>query len=240
MPRRFTVLFVILFILGCCASAKAGDSAWYLQGNIGKDLGDGATSDGLAGTTDPPSGETRDLNYSDVTTYGVSGGYRFSDLVRADVSYTRLKGHQSWIGTESGVDSEFEATRTSDVLLVNVYLHARGLAPDTFAAIDPYVGLGVGFSYNRLHEITESVGPGLSDYDVENGNVFNPAARLEVGVDYALSRSLTLNMALDGYYLGGFKTGDYRDSAWASTPISPWKTKNAHLVSGTLGLRYSF
>lgn len=173
--------------------------------------------------------------------FGAALGYRFSDLLRADVTYTHLAAGHDWTGSyPSDSATDFSAHARADIFLLNGYLHARGLAPQRFKTFDPFLGAGIGLARTRLSDITETFN-GAFGSNVASGIKVRPAARIGLGLDTHVTEALTLTTTADAYWVGGFSSGNTRTLSGGSVKsIGAWKTSNVATYALGMGLRYSF
>ncbi|GAA0633401.1 hypothetical protein GCM10009100_40490 [Thalassospira tepidiphila] len=234
-----------LVLVGAQTSARSAfaEEGFYVGLNGGVNWlkgGDGDTE--TAGGNH--NGSLYDIEGDHGSLLGGVAGYKFSDLWRADISYTRLNNKLDWKGVfpGGGLHSAFTSDASSDVVMLNGYLHAKGFDEDTFATFDPFIGAGIGFTSNRLTNIVESnASTGSFEADVHDGKKIYPAFRLGVGLDANIAPSLTLTSSLDAYWLGGFETGDGRDRAASGfQEIGAWQIDDVVSVGISVGLRYAF
>ena len=102
-------------------------------------------------------------------------------------------------------------------------------------------GLGLGFSYNTLDEIKiKSIYSGYNA-KVEGDETLNLAWRINVGVGYAITESLSLNLTYQYMDLGtaesGKKTSDSDGDTWESSSSMEFDITAQNIA---LGLRYTF
>jgi hypothetical protein len=223
------------------AFAKEG---FYVGLNVGSNWLEHAESgSNVAGGNN--NGTLVDIDGSDGLLLGGFVGYKFSDMWRADISYTRLNNDLSWRGVFGGVASSasaYTADTTSDVFLLNAYLHGKGLFEGAFDTVDPFVGVGVGFAKNKMKNVKEaSYRTGASIAAVDSDSETSTVVRLGVGVDVNVSPALTMTSSIDAYWLGDFKTGDSRDRTTAGQQdIGAWRVDDVVTYTASVGVRYSF
>jgi hypothetical protein len=208
----------------------SGGMNWIRDGKSGSDVAGGNLN-----------GTVYDIEGDNGLLVGGVVGYRFSDLFRADVSYTRLNNELNWKGAfPGGGDSAFASDASSDVFMLNGYLHAKGLNKGRFYTFDPFVGAGIGLTSNRLNDIVETgAGNGAFRADVHDGKTIRPAARLGVGVDTRITPALTLTSSVDAYWLGDFESAESRNIAGFQR-IGAWQIDDVMSLGMTVGFRYSF
>jgi len=169
-------------------------------------------------------------------------GYKYSDLLRVDASYTHLKNKLSWQGDFKGLanPSSFTADTTSHILLLNGYLHGKGLSEGTFDTFDPFIGAGIGLVRNDMSNIVETFFGGTGNALPKDSKDLHPAIRVGIGVDTEITPSLALTSGLDAYWLGEFQTDDSRINNGGNQLIGAWSVDDVFSVGMSLGLRYTF
>jgi len=237
----FSIFVCVAFVgVGTTPRSTHAADGFYVGVNAGKNWASGGN-----GSTDVAGGllnaSLYDINAKSGGLVGGAIGYKFSDLWRTDVSYTRLKNILNWKGDFKGLatPTHFTSDTTSHVLLLNGYLHAKGLNEDTFNTFDPFIGAGIGFVRNRVTNVVETSNTGAFVSYPADGRELHPAIRVGVGVDTQITPALTFTPALDAYWLGEFQTGDTRVGA-SPTRIGAWTADGIYSVGVSLGLRYTF
>lgn len=231
---------LILAGLAATPRSAAAEEGFYAGLNGGKNWfrgGDGG-SDTAGGNH---NGSLFEIDGDDGSLLGGVVGYKFSDLWRADISYTRLNNKLDWKGAfPGGADSAFTSDSRSDVVMLNGYLHAKGYAEDIFDTFDPFIGAGIGFTNNQLDDVVEAdATSGALISNVNDGDKIQPAFRLGLGLDVNIAPSLTMTSSLDAYWLGGFETGAGRYQP-GFQEIGAWQVDDVISVGVSVGLRYAF
>lgn len=178
MCKSSTSLIVATLALGIVAPAGAADyeslpvfrdapqyvpvevgSGWYLRGDVGysantKPRGDYTYRTYDAGTYSSHTSGSADL--SDEFTFGLGVGYSFTDMLRADVTVSRLSSDFSGSGpcnVALGPDcrTEGESELTAYAALANAYVDLG-----TFVGFTPYVGAGAGYTYLNWDDVQSS------------------------------------------------------------------------------------
>jgi hypothetical protein len=228
---------------GMCGSALAADGFYVgidggrsWSANVGN--GEGTTYGKNFNGTISDSGQDGGA------VVGANIGWRFSDLLRTDISYAYLRGDAKWTGRfPAGTNpTNFTADTQSHVLLLNGFLHGKGVAPGLFSVVDPFIGGGIGWTRNTLSDINESQ-DGALGARVARGTTDQFAYRLGGGFDIPINESLTFTTKADFYWLGNFNSGDSRQAqqaGWATGAIGAWQQTDSRLMVTTVGLRYSF
>lgn len=130
----------------CLPSAALANEPSGGQFYIGAEIGWNWDVNADGGTTSAGglfNGTLHHIDLGDGVLAGVALGYRASNLLRYDLTYTYLRGDADWTGAFGSLPirpSSFSSRRESSVFLANAYLHARGLWPSLFQGVDPFVG----------------------------------------------------------------------------------------------------
>ena len=139
-------------------------SGWYLRGDIGYSLKTEAKDPFTYRTFDGASygsASFDSVSLSDNFTFGIGAGYSFTDWLRADVTLDRFSADFSGstssatpcpgspVGTTCRSEDSSEVTGYS--MLLNGYVDLG-----TFVGFTPYVGAGVGYTYLRWDDLSNS------------------------------------------------------------------------------------
>ena len=206
---------------------------WYLRGHIGLaaqsvDHLDNAL---FAGT---PNFRWLDKGSFDAAPiFGAGIGYRFGDHFRVDVT-GEYRGKASFAALDAYGDgtsgpptdgsNDYSAKKSEITLLANAYWDIM-----TFGGLTPYVGAGIGASYNTISD--------FRDINVPNGGVAYGATHSEWSLAWAghagVSMKVTDNLTLDFGYsytdLGDARSGDLTTYQGTNNVVNPMIFK--HLTS---------
>jgi opacity protein-like surface antigen len=237
----YVSLLLAIVSLGIVPKVAHSKDGYYVGINVGGNwTGNGTSGSSVAGAAD--NGFLSDIDGDRGLLLGGSIGYRYSDLLRVDISYSRLKNQLSWQGNYPvGDPTLFSADTTSDLFMLNGSLHGKGIWPESFNRLDPFISAGVGYARNSITHAVETD-------SVTGGWVSNPtdgtsngiAFRLGLGLDYELNPNLTLTTSVDANWLGSFETGNFRVQGPTTPAIGPWMIDDVIAVGASIGLRYSF
>jgi opacity protein-like surface antigen len=192
---------------------------WYLRGDIGmsnqraKDLT-------LANGAFPAGFQTTGLGFDSAPIFDVGVGYRFNNWFRVDViGQWRGKAnlHASQFAPFGAISPTFTAadtytgSKSEAAFMANAYVDLG-----TWWCVTPFIGAGIGTSYNRLSSFQDSgviintanVNP-LSNsvtYGADAGK-WNFAWALHAGLAYKLTPSATIELGYSYMNLGDAVTG---------------------------------
>lgn len=233
MRKSSPSLIAAALALGIAAPAEAADydplpvyrdapqyapvevgSGWYLRGDVGYNASTNPRGDFTyrtfnAGAYSDHTATSADL--SDEFTFGLGVGYSFTDMLRGDVTVSRLSSDFSGSGpcnAALGPDCRTvgESELTAYAALANAYVDLG-----TFVGFTPYVGAGAGFTYVNWDDMQSSnycggvpcaANPGAT-HPGESDWRFTYA--LMAGVAYDLSENMKLDL---GYRYMKVKDGD--------------------------------
>lgn len=88
--------------------------------------------------------------------WGLGVGYRFTPLLRADISYDKRNNFE-YDKTFVTSDRHREFDITDQTLMANLYLDANGINCVNFGRFDPYIGAGIGVARNAGTDFTSSM-----------------------------------------------------------------------------------
>jgi opacity protein-like surface antigen len=205
-------LAAILIAATGAASAQTMPTGFYVRGDLGGGFAQNATF-----TDVDPTAPNCDLcgfkfpaTINSSVLFGGGLGYRFSPLLRADVTADdlpsfRLRGTSTQPGNPSG-----SAPFSSLVVMANGYLDLDALDPTSFGPFRPYVTAGLGVARNALGTFSAAfttgplAGVGVSEAGVTRTNFAWGAG---AGIGYPVAPTVTLDLAYKYLDLGELRTG---------------------------------
>lgn len=214
-------------------------ASWYLRGDIGISHQrvrriDNALYD-LATSVD-----VREKEFDASWFAGLGVGYKFSDNFRMDVT-GEYRGKSDFYGLDvidgGTTINEFRTKKSEATFLVNAYWDIA-----TWHGITPFVGAGVGASYNKIHGLTDTNLADLPDgggYAGSHGE-WHFAWALHAGIGWELTRNLTLEVAYRYLSLGDGKSGDIIGNDGTNLVYNPLEFDRLTSHDVKIGLRYLF
>lgn len=208
-----------------------------------------------------PSGYNSSLGTAPLYTAGI--GYLWSDFLNIDVSYAyrglyQYSKYQTPSATSATDPNPLSASRTryfdlsSNSLLFNATLLGKGYSDklaydmDNMGFIQPFLGAGIGISYNTMgnfHTILSGTNYStsvMSDYT-------QPALayQLNAGLEWKYER-IAIDVGYRYFYAGGYSSSNYlttnlntSGTPVATTEISPWTgTLSANEVFVTAKIQF--
>jgi opacity protein-like surface antigen len=210
---------------------------WYLRGDIGFSNQDVERLDspGLVG------GTPRQKGFDSAPFGGVGVGYKFNDWIRADITgeyrgRANLHASDSYVGGPGffpGVN-EYSGSKSEWVGLANVYFDLG-----TWNGFTPFVGGGVGFAHNTIHNFRDTNVPVLGVAFAPDHSETNFAWAVHAGVSYAITPNASVEFAYRYINLGDARTGVITTyDATASFP--PIRFRNIDSHDFKVGFRWMF
>ncbi|MBX9757852.1 MAG: outer membrane beta-barrel protein [Beijerinckiaceae bacterium] len=193
--------------------ANGDFSGWYLRGDIGVGIS-GTTehkSTFAAGSPAIPGFATVATSLESAAFAGFGLGYKVNNWFRADVtgefrSMVAYNSLNAYTGTAPGCIECYDQYRANfggGVFLANGYVDLG-----TWAGVTPFIGAGIGGSYNIVKDITDhNVTTGTGFGYGKGESKFNFAWALMAGLAYNVNQNLTLEMGYRYLDRGKAETG---------------------------------
>jgi len=186
---------------------------WYLRGDIGY-------SAQRVGRLDSPAYDLVDSvintqkDFAPAPFIGIGVGYQWNEYFRTDLTAeyrfrSNFDGFDWVLDEDVGpdfYDDQYNGWKDEYTFLANAYVDLG-----TYGSVTPFVGAGIGASYNTIHDFTD-VGTinGAYGYSDDHGE-WHFAWALYAGLGMQLSDQVTLEVAYRYLDLGGASTGDLKD-----------------------------
>jgi opacity protein-like surface antigen len=218
-------------------------AGWYLRGDIGitnqrlKKL-DSNTAQQFP-TTD------NGLGFDSSGLFGLGVGYQFNNWFRMDVigqyrSRANFHGSNAVnLGAGGFGANNYSGSKSEALFLVNAYVDLG-----TWWCITPFIGAGVGSSYNMIHNfrddgILNSGGTtrGSVTYFEDKGT-WNFAWAAHAGLAYKVNPNLTLELAYSYVSLGDARPGNFRAFDGSSSGASSIVMKDLTSHDVKFGVRW--
>jgi opacity protein-like surface antigen len=218
-------------------------AGWYLRGDIGitnqrlKKLDSNAAQQ--FPTTD------HGLGFDSSGLFGLGVGYQFNNWFRMDVigqyrSRANFHGSQTLtLGANDFNANNYSGSKSEALFLVNAYVDLG-----TWWSITPFIGAGVGGSYNMIHGFRDDgvrcCNPGLSNSVTyfEDKGTWNFAWAAHAGLAYKVNSNLTLELAYSYVSLGDARPGNFRAFDGSSSGASSIVMKDLTSHDVKFGVRW--
>lgn len=256
MKKSVLTVFAAALLAGAAVPAYAADvlieepvevtpvavGGWYIRGNIGmsNQYFDKLTSDLYL---NPDINEFVWLDEGGFAAAPiVSGGigYQFNDYFRADATIEwRGKSDFSaldfvdWDGTE--YNNEYSAKKSELVLMANGYYDIG-----TFYGVTPYVGAGIGASYNMISNFLDNNAQGGGGGYADDDGKWNLAWALHTGLGFKATERMTIDFGYSFISLGDAQTKELVNYAPGNTiPNDGVKFNDIYSHDFKIGIRYA-
>jgi opacity protein-like surface antigen len=229
-------------------------SNWYLRGDIGfsnQSLGS-LFSQQYAGLL---AVQNVDRGFDSAPFFGLGIGYNYNDWLRFDVT-GEYRGKANFHGLDIGtwpvgmcggappcyIVDRYNASKSEWTFLLNGYVDLG-----TWHNVTPFVGAGVGFSYNTIHNFgdfstclnsSNCSAAGGSDASFNTASKWNFAWALHAGLAYRVSKNLTVELAYRYLDLGNATTGTGVNFDQSQT-FPPFEFRHLTSHDVKLGLRFT-
>ena len=218
---------------------------WYLRGDIGTTNQSMKTIDSNTAAQFPAVTQIG-LGFDSSPSFGLGVGYQFNNWFRADITTqyrgkANLHGANGLIFTPTAFQQDnYYGSKSEVLVLANAYVDLG-----TWWSITPFIGVGVGTSYNRLSgfrdenvQIVSGITQGSVANFADNGT-WNFAWAAHAGLAYQVTPSVTLELAYSYVDLGSARPGNFTLFDGTSGPSSiVLRGLTSHDL--TLGVRWDF
>ncbi|WP_369721058.1 outer membrane protein [Bradyrhizobium sp. LLZ17] len=220
---------------------------WYLRGDIGMTNQSAKRIDSAAAQNPNLSVGTFGLGFDSSPLFDLGVGYRFNNWFRADV-IGQYRGRANFHGANSVIapgfagNDSYSGSKSEFVVMANAYVDLG-----TWWCITPFIGAGVGGSYNRISGFRDDGfqyvainNPQLtssSTYFADNGK-WNLAWAAHAGLAYKVNPGFTVELAYSYMDLGDAAPGNFRAFDNSSSGASTIKIKDITSHDVKLGVRW--
>jgi opacity protein-like surface antigen len=217
---------------------------WYLRGDIGMT---NQSLKKLDSNAAPLITSQSGLGFDSSTLFGVGVGYQFNNWFRADIT-GQYRGKANFHGSQTVFDGtthiadNYTGSKSEALFLANAYVDLG-----TWWCITPFIGAGVGTSYNRItgfrddgFSSTGAVGNAPAITYFNDAGKWNFAWAAHAGLAYRVNPSLTLELAYSYVDLGDAVPGNF--SAYDGSVVNqPTSVKFKDITSHDLkfGVRWA-
>lgn len=217
-------------------------SGWYLRGDIGFS---NQSVDKMHQHLEDVVAESFTYTSKDFDSapfFGIGAGYKFNNWLRADVTGEyrgRANLHATAIGNAGSVDN-YQGSKSEATGLVNLYVDLG-----TWARVTPFIGAGVGVSYNRIHDFYDTCAAGACAGQITaladgTGGKWNLAWAGYAGLAYEVNPGLTVELAYRYISLGDAQSGWFHNINPAnSIAPGPYQFTNITSQDLKLGVRWN-
>ncbi|MBV9557252.1 MAG: porin family protein [Pseudolabrys sp.] len=213
-------------------------SGWYLRGDIGFSNQSVKSLDNSFFAQTPF--QAVGYGFDSAPIFGLGVGYYFNDWLRFDLTgeyRSRANFHGSEIyhppGSPAYTD-EYTGSKSEWLFLANAYVDLG-----TWYSVTPFVGVGVGFSRNTIHNFTDMNTVFSTVAYANDTSKWNFAWALHAGLAYKVTKNFTVELAYRFVSLGDAITGDIYDYLGTNNVNNPTTFKHLTSHDIRLGLRWN-
>jgi opacity protein-like surface antigen len=212
-------------------------SGWYLRGDIGMTNQSVGTMHQRFEDVITERFDYRSKSFDSSPLFGLGIGYQWNDWLRTDLTAEyRAKAnlHATAFGNAGSIDN-FQGSKSEATFLANAYVDLG-----TWYRITPFIGAGIGASYNRIHDFYDTCAAGACAGDITavadgTGSKWSFAWALHAGLAYQVTRSMAIELAYRYIDLGDAQSGYFHNVAPALS-VAPGPYQFKHLTSHDLKL----
>lgn len=219
-------------------------SGWYLRGDIG--FSNQSVGNMHQHSQDAPGAVPLSFvskSFDSAPFFGVGVGYQFNSWLRMDVTgeYRGRANLHAASQDSNGAYETYTGSKSEFTGLVNVYADLG-----TWWHVTPFVGAGVGASYNRIHDFYDTCASvnygcqgqitGVAD---GTGTKWNLAWALYAGLGYQVTPGLTVELAYRYINLGDAQSGFFHNVAGVGPYSAPFEFKDITSHDVKLGVRWN-
>ncbi|MBM3528314.1 MAG: porin family protein [Alphaproteobacteria bacterium] len=207
-------------------------SGWYLRGDIGMSNQKVKKLDNALFTS---AVRVVHKDFDSAPIFGLGIGYQFNNWLRFDVT-GEYRGKANFhgfdiVGTTS--TNEYRGSKSEWLALANVYVDLG-----TWYSFTPFVGVGIGASYNTISNFMDvgTMTPSVAYADT--ASKWNFAWAAHAGVAYKVNSSLSLEFAYRYVSLGDAMSGDIKTFQGVNNIYNPLHFKDITSHDLRFGVRW--
>ena len=220
-------------------------SGWYLRGDVGM------TNQSIKSLNNPDPNAVlftqTGVGFDSSPLFDIGVGYQFNNWFRADVT-GQYRGRANFHGSQftnvfagSALVDNYSGSKSETVVMLNGYVDLG-----TWWCITPYIGAGVGASYNRIHDFrddgfgnTFGVARPVSFVYATDAGKWNFAWAVHAGLGYKVTPNATVELGYSYMNLGDATTGTNSNFAGTTTAQFPWTMHDITSHDLKLGVRWN-
>jgi opacity protein-like surface antigen len=220
-------------------------SGWYLRGDVGM------TNQSINSLNNPDPANVlftqTGVGFDSSPLFDLGVGYQFNNWFRVDVT-GQYRGRANFHGSQfttafagSALVDNYSGSKSETVVMANGYVDLG-----TWWCVTPYIGAGVGASYNRISDFrddgfgnTFGVARPVSFVYASDAGKWNFAWALHAGLGYKVTPNATVELGYSYMNLGDATTGVNSNVAGTATAQYPWTMHDITSHDLKLGVRWN-
>ena len=212
-------------------------SGWYLRGDIGMTNQSVGSITNVLDATDT-SVTTVQKGFDSSMLFGLGVGYQFNNWMRFDATgeyRSKANFHGLQVVQTGGATQtdEYRASKSEWLFLANAYVDLG-----TWWCLTPFVGAGIGGSYNKISDFLDVNTPVAGVAFAPDAGKWNFAWALHAGVAYKATPQMTIEFAYRYVNLGSAMSGDLGTYLGGNTVVNPENFNNITSHDFKLGIRW--
>jgi opacity protein-like surface antigen len=214
---------------------------WYLRGDIGMTNQSVGTMHQAYQDVIPERFDYTSKSFDSSWLFGIGIGYQFNNWLRFDVTgeyRSRANLHATAIGNAGSID-DLHGSKSEFTALANVYADLG-----TWYSITPFIGAGIGASYNFIHDFYDTCAAGLCAGQITaladgTGAKWSFAWALHAGLAYQVTPGFSIELAYRYIDLGDAESGYFHNVTPAlSVAPGPYQFKDLTSHDLKFGVRW--
>jgi opacity protein-like surface antigen len=207
-------------------------SGWYLRGDIGmsnqqvKSLNNALYTSAVT---------TVQKDFDSAPLFGLGVGYQWNGWLRTDVT-GEYRGKANFHGFDivgtTGTD-EYRASKSEWLVLANIYADLG-----TWYSFTPFIGAGVGASYNTISNFMDVNTPNQGVAYGDTASKWNLAWAVHAGISYKLNSQVSFEFAYRYVSLGNALSGDIKTFDGTNNINNPMEFRNITSHDVKFGVRW--
>ena len=218
------------------------ESGWYLRGDIGMSNQKVKSLFNVIYNS-VSSVDTVQKDFDSAPLFGIGIGYQFNSWLRTDIT-GEYRGKANFHGLDiiqSGgttYTGEYRGSKSEWLMLANIYADLG-----TWYSFTPFIGAGIGASYNTISNFTDTCVvagscTGVSAAYGDTTSKWNFAWALHAGVSYKVNSQLSLEFAYRYVSLGDALSGDLKTFDGTNPIYNPMEFRNITSHDLKFGVRW--
>jgi opacity protein-like surface antigen len=214
---------------------------WYLRGDIGMtNQSVGTMHQGFEDVTTERF-DYRSKSFDSSPLFGIGIGYQYNNWLRFDVTgeyRSKANLHATAFGDAGSID-DFHGSKSEFTFLANAYVDLG-----TWYNITPFIGAGVGTSYNRIHDFYDNCAAGACAGQITavadgTGSKWSFAWALHAGLSYEVTPAMSIELAYRYINLGDAQSGYFHNvDPLLSVAPGPYQFRDLTSHDVKLGIRW--
>jgi len=212
-------------------------SGWYLRGDIGM------TNQSVGSITNPLDSTATSVNtvqkgFDSSMLFGLGIGYQYNPWLRFDVTgeyRSRANFHGLQVVNSGGTTftDEYRGSKSEWLFLANAYVDLG-----TWYCVTPFVGAGIGGSYNTIHDFLDVNTPNSGVAFSSDASKWSFAWALHAGLAYKVNPQMTVEFVYRYVNLGSAVSGDLGTYLGVNAINNPTTFNNLTSHDFKLGIRW--